>query len=128
MNRPRDARGAYSETSVDATGNSPPRPRPAITRARSSVSKLGAIAERSAPTEKSTSVTWNTDFRPTRSASRPATAAPRNIPTNPALATKPVCVASRPNSVRIGVSRNAMRITSIASNIQPRPATISRRQ
>src|SRR5688572_1910744 len=30
-------------------------------------------------------------------------------------------VGSRPNSVRIGTMRNAMRMTSIASNIQPRP-------
>jgi len=30
-------------------------------------------------------------------------------------------VGARPNSVRIGTTRNAMRITSIASNIHPRP-------
>ncbi len=47
------------------------------------------------------------------------------MPTKPALAMRPVRVTSRPNSLRIGVSRNEMRITSIASNAQPRPEMIS---
>ena len=64
MSRPRLARGESSETSVEATGSSPPRPTPATTRAASSVPKLGAIAESSAPAENTTRVVENTLRRP----------------------------------------------------------------
>ncbi len=64
MNRPRDARGAYSDTRVDTTGSSPPRPSPVTTRAASSSSNDGAAAESRLPIEKMMSVIWKTFRRP----------------------------------------------------------------
>src|SRR5204862_117117 len=72
--RPRWARGDSSETSVDATGSSPPSPSPAITRAARSVSNDGATADSALPIEKTTSVAVKTPRRPYRSASRPEAA------------------------------------------------------
>src|SRR5207237_8954389 len=62
--RPRWERGESSETSVAATGSSPPSPSPAITRAPSKVSYVGASADSAAPAEKTTNVVVNTLRRP----------------------------------------------------------------
>src|SRR5256885_5404679 len=51
-----------------------------------------------------------------------------NIPTKVALAMRPTPVGSSLNSLRIGASRKLSMRTSIASNIQPRPDRMSRRQ
>ena len=51
-------------TSVAATGSSPPRPRPAMIRAASSVSNVGASADSRLPIEKMTSVAVKTARRP----------------------------------------------------------------
>ena len=126
--RPRCARGESSLTNVAATGSSPPSPSPAMMRAASSVSNVGASAESKLPREKITSVTVKTARRPYRSARRPAAAAPMNMPTKVALATRPTPVASSLNSPRIGVSRKLSIRTSIASNIHPSPDRMSKRQ
>src|SRR5207245_1786499 len=82
-------RGESSDTSVAAIGSSPPRPIPATMRATSSASKEGASAESAAPPEKMTSVVVNIARRPYRSARRPETAAPTNMPSAAALGTSP---------------------------------------
>ena len=126
--RPRWARGDSSETSVDATGSSPPSPSPAMTRAARSVSNDGAIADSALPIEKTTSVAVKTPRRPYRSASRPEAAAPMNMPRNVALGTRPIWVTSSLKSPRIGARRKLSMSTSIASNDQPMPERTSSRQ
>ena len=96
--------------------------------AASSVSNVGASADNALPIEKITSVTLNTPRRPYRSARRPATAAPRNMPTNVALAMSPRCPGSSLNSDAIGPSRKPSMSTSIASNIHPSPEITRTRQ
>src|SRR6266508_4699251 len=51
-------------------------------------------------------------------------AAPRNMPAGVAAPRMPARWGSRPNSDPMGRSRNATRITSIASNSHPMPLTI----
>ena len=64
MNRPREARGANSDTRVDTTGSSPPRPSPVTIRAASNSSNDGAAADSRLPMENTMSVIWKTVRRP----------------------------------------------------------------
>ncbi len=66
-------------------------------------------------------VSAKTARRPKRSASRPAAAAPTNIPAKPMLATRPRVLALRSQSRPSATRANETSPTSIASNAQPTP-------
>ncbi len=126
--RPRCLAGATSATSVLATGNSPPKPSPVTNRKASSAQSPQASAESPVAMEYTSMVAISTAFRPYRSASTPEAAAPTNIPNSPALIATPTCPCESPHSCANATITNDSNPTSIASNIQPNPASnITRR-
>ena len=109
--RPRCLVGENSETSVEATGSSAPKPSPMISRAPSSMPSDQDRAMAPLAMPKIISVAVNTVLRPTRSAMKPPTAAPMAMPTKPMDSTHDFSVGVR---LKCGS-------TSMASNAQPMP-------
>ena len=121
--RPRCLVGENSETSVEATGSSAPRPRPMIRRAPSSMPSDQDRAMAPFASPKMTSVAVNTVLRPTRSAMYPPSAAPMAMPTNPMDSTHDFSVGSRLKcgSAAMAATTKDTSPTSIASKAQPMP-------
>ncbi len=110
--------GTISDTIDNPIGNSMPMPKPSSTRNSIRLVTLSARPHNRLPTPQKTMLTWNTGLRPKRSASRPAMAAPRNMPRKLELASKPVCVAVRANSALMEPSTNVIMPRSIESKNQ----------
>ena len=128
--RPRCLVGENSETSVEATGSSAPRPRPITKRAAKSASNVHENAMAPLASPNTIIVAVNTVLRPSLSARKPPSAAPMAMPMKPIDSTHDFCVASRLKcgSAAIAVTTNETRPTSIASNAQPTPEATSRRR
>ena len=121
--RPRCLVGENSETNVEATGSSAPRPRPMTSRAISSAASDHDNAIPPLARPKITSVAEKTVLRPTRSATKPPSAAPIAIPTKPMDSTQlfSVGVRLKCGSAAMAATTNDTRPTSIASNAHPIP-------
>ncbi|MNN87741.1 hypothetical protein D3C81_2053380 [compost metagenome] len=83
--------GTDSDTSVEATGSSPPKPNPAINRKINNTVRLVAAADSPLAIENINKVHNNTARRPNLSAITPAIAAPKAMPTEFMLVKSPVC-------------------------------------
>ena len=121
--RPRCLVGETSETSVEATGSSAPKPSPMISRAPSSMPSDQDRAMAPLAMPKIISVAVNTVLRPTRSAMKPPTAAPMAMPTKPMDSTHDFSVGVRLKcgSAAMAATTKETRPTSMASNAQPMP-------
>ena len=118
--RPRCLVGENSETSVEATGSSAPKPSPMISRAPSSMPSDQDRAMAPLAMPKIISVAVNTVLRPTRS---PPTAAPMAMPTKPMDSTQlfSVGVRLKCGSAAMAATTKDTKPTSMASNAQPMP-------
>ena len=125
--RPRTRRGENSLTSVDATGNSPPSPRP--TMKRSTINAPTDVASADAPVAKpySNSVAAKTWRRPILSANSPASDAPTAMPMNPTDAIHDVVDLSRSQCTASAAMMKDTSPMSMASSAQPMPEPNNRR-
>src|SRR3989339_643696 len=128
MSLPRCALGANSLTKVLATGSSPPRPKPTRKRMASSAPYEVVRPHRPVATLKMMSVVWKSSLRPKRSASRPTSTAPANIPTRPMLPMRPTWAGESAHSFASTASTKETSPESNASKSQPRPEAPTRFQ
>src|ERR687894_590517 len=119
--RPRIRAGAYSLTSVEATGSSAPSPSPMRKRNTSSEATDQASAAAPVATPKTSRVSAKTCRRPIRSASSPPRVAPSAIPTKPIDPIQPSSVGVSDHCTASAAITKEISPTSIASSAQPRP-------
>ena len=121
--RPRCLVEENSETRVEATGSSAPKPRPMIRRAIKSAANDHDSAMPPFAKPKITSVAEKTVLRPTRSATKPPSAAPIAMPTKPMDSTQlfSVGVKLKCGSAAMAATTKDTKPTSMASKAQPIP-------
>jgi len=125
MIRPLSLASTNSETSVEATGSSPPRPIPAKKRKIQRMVKVVAKAESPLANENKRTVRSNTHLRPYRSAIIPAKTAPTAIPIELMLPSHPACSGDKCHDWTKSAMIKEMIPTSIASNNQANPTVKS---
>ncbi|MGY4222850.1 hypothetical protein ACVMIH_000211 [Bradyrhizobium sp. USDA 4503] len=104
-----------SETIDCATGNSMPMPKPSSRRDAPSAVAVVDRPQHRLPSPQKIMLTWKTRARPKRSASRPADAAPANMPRKLMLDSSPVSAVDRPKVWRIEPSTKVSAARSMLS-------------
>ena len=96
-------------------------------RSSSNTANEPAKAESPLAAANSSRVSTNTCLRPTRSAIIPNTMAPTAMPIELTAPNQPICVADSAQSAWSAARMNDSSPTSMASNIQPKPESASKR-
>src|SRR4051812_22775248 len=122
---PRLSAETLSETKVEATGSSPPKPAPIKNLKTRKAASDVVSADAPLPTEKSSKVMIKTFFRPIRSAINPKISAPTAIPMELILPIQPISPGVKSHSTFKAAIIKLSIPTSRASNIQPIPAILS---